>query len=170
MGDQSGQMQGDHLILHNVKVVDRRDVHPEHPTRVKIGDLASLVGYDLAPAAADLKAGRQFSLTLYYRVERPTTKNYTRSLQLISPDFGIVAQRDDEPQEGQNPTNSWQPGEIVADTVTLDVALDAQRGRYTVALCFYDSLAGFHRLPLLDDHQKPIPNDQYVVLDVLIGP
>ena len=96
----------------------------------QLGDLATLVGYNLGLPAAGLRAGSQISVTLYYRANAVTDLDLTRFAQLYSPELGMAAQQDSPPAQGGNPTWSWVPGELIADAVVLTVAPEARPGPY----------------------------------------
>jgi hypothetical protein len=81
--------------------------------------------------------GETLTVTLRYQSEAPTEQNLTRFLQLYSPDLGMVAQRDGQPQEGANPTWAWLPGETVIEQVALSIPDGSAAGEYRVLLGFY---------------------------------
>ena len=68
-------------------------VRPQHEMSAQLGDLATLVGYDLALPETGLRAGSQISLTLYYRANSTTDLDLTRFTQLYNPESGMAAQR-----------------------------------------------------------------------------
>jgi hypothetical protein len=167
--DANGQAVGDTYRLPPVKVLGIGPaVRPQHDVAAQLGDLATLVGYDLTLPKAGLRAGSQFSLTLYYRADAVTDQNLTRFAQLYSPELGMAAQQDSPPAHGGNPTWSWVPGEIVTDDVVLTVAPEAQPGSYELSVGLYDA-AGGARLPAFDRKGRPLPDAQILMekLDVV---
>ena len=121
---------GDTYRLPPVKVLGAGPVaRPQHEMSAQLGDLATLVGYDLTLPQAGLRAGSQFSLTLYYRADVVTDQNLTRFAHFFNPELGMAAQQDSPPAQGRNPTWSWAPGEVIVDEVALTVAPEAQPGR-----------------------------------------
>ena len=170
VADANGQAVGDTYRLPPVKVVGSGPaVRPQHEVSAQLGDLATLVGYDLAVPETGLRAGSQISLTLYYRANKTTDLDLTRFAQLYSPELGMAAQQDAPPAQGGNPTWSWVPGEIIADEVVLTLAPEAQPGSYELRVGLYDAAAGGVRLPVQDDRGRPLPDAQIVLtkLDVV---
>jgi hypothetical protein len=152
-----------------LKVINQPSHSPQHRVSARFADTAELLGYDLALPPSGLRAGDQFTLTLYYRSETATPTDYTRFAHFYSPTLGMAAQQDSLPQDGNNPTWSWVPGEIIADEVVLTVAPEAQPGSYELRVGFYDAAAGGVRLPVQDDKGRPLPDAQIVLtnLDVV---
>ena len=168
--DANGPVVGDTYRLPPVKVLGAGpDVRPQHEVLAQLGDLATLVGYDLALPEAGLRAGSQISVTLYYRANSMTDQNLTRFAQFYSPELGMAAQQDSPPAQGGNPTWSWAPGEIITDHVVLTVAPEAQPGSYELRVGLYDAAASGARLPAYDDKGHPLPDAQIVLtkLDVV---
>ena len=108
----------------------------------------------------------QFSLTLYYRSDAATDQDLTRVCTVLQPELGMAAQQDSPAAQGQNPTWSWVPGEIIADDVVLTVAPEAQTGSYELRVGFYDAAAGGARLPVQDDKGRPLPDAQIVLTKI----
>ena len=169
IADVNDQVVGDTYRLPPVKVVGAGPaVRPQHEVSSQLGDLATLVGYDLTLPRAGLQAGSQFTVTLYYRADAVTGQNLTRFAQLYSPDLGMVAQQDSPPAQGENPTWSWVAGEIITDDAVLTVAPEAQPGSYELCVGLYDAADGA-RLPVYDGKGRPVPDAQIVLakLDVV---
>jgi hypothetical protein len=71
----------------------------------------------------------------------------------------VAAQRDTRPCDGECPTDTWAPGEIVVDRYQLDLAPDAPPGPYRLAMGLY----------LLDNGERAIVagrDDRTVFFDV----
>ncbi len=62
---------------------------------VRLGEMATLLGYDLLPPA--LRPGETFTLTLYWRADALIGHSYTVFVHLIGPDGHIYAQQDSVP-------------------------------------------------------------------------
>jgi 4-amino-4-deoxy-L-arabinose transferase-like glycosyltransferase len=86
-------------------------------TNMPLGDVAELVGYDLA--ATDLPAGVPFSITLYWRALGSTAKPYVVFVHLLNEMGQVIAQHDGPPAGGERPTTGWVEQEYVADAHTL---------------------------------------------------
>ncbi len=94
------------------------------------GDLC-LRGYDLT------QASEQVPLTLYWQAAAPTTESYKRFVHLIDPSDGrVVAQSDAVPRGWTYPTDIWEPGEIVADRLSLPLDGVAP-GEYDLRIGWY---------------------------------
>ncbi len=119
------------------------------PTVQSLGvfdDNLELVGID---APAELTAGKIAPITLFWRVNAKTGKDYFSRLQVW--DYGNTSEGYErgsplvkEPDFPLNilyniyPTVMWQPGEIVADTRWIPVFADAPSGGYRFAIGVYD--------------------------------
>ena len=170
VADANGQVVGDTYRLPPVKVLGAPPAgRPQHEVSAQLGDLATLVGYDLALPEAGLRAGSQISLTLYYRTNAATAQDLTRFAQLYSPELGMAAQQDSPPAQGGNPTWSWVPGEVVSETVTLTVGQAARPGKYALQVGLYNASDGL-RVPVRDQAGKPVPGDQVVLTELSLLP
>jgi hypothetical protein len=97
----------------------------------------SLLGYDLSYPDSETLA-----VTLYWRAERRMDESYTTFLHLIDPGSGqIVSQADVIPRGWSYPTNWWEAGEVVQDTVRLLLA-DAPPGDYALLVGWYQLETG----------------------------
>ena len=143
-----GRIGDDHVSLLPIKVAGMETHAPRNPLAVRVGEMATVLGYDLDPPEPVLHPGSQFTVTLYYRVTNPASVDYTRFLHLTSPTLGTVAQQDTYPANGENPTRAWLPGEIVADPARLILPEDAPAGEYALVAGFYDLQANLARIPL----------------------
>ena len=133
---------------------------PELPHReygVFGGDIA-LLGYALEhpPRSTSLK------LDLYWQALREPQRDYKRFVHLYEPDTErIVAQDDAMPRNWSYPTSWWQAGEVVSETVTLDLS-NVAAGTYRLAVGWYDPDTG-NRLPAHKADQTPLPFDRLVL-------
>jgi hypothetical protein len=67
------------------------------------------------------------ALTLTWQALAPIAEDYTAFAHLLSEDGARLAQRDARPCDGECPTHTWQPGEIVIDTHVLPAPAGAAR-------------------------------------------
>lgn len=119
-----------------------------HPTAARFDQRISLLGFDLAPGPdATIKPGENIALTLYWRDDADLTASLKVFTHLVGPDGKIYGQQDGIPLAGAAPTDSWIPGEIIADRYHLAVAPGAPAGTYRVEVGFYDPQT-LDRLPL----------------------
>jgi hypothetical protein len=161
---------GDHVRLPAIKIVNPQAPQPEHRLAVRVGELATLVGYDLALPEQGLHAGEHFAVTLYFRSEAATDREYIRFLQLYQAERGMAAQLDSPPQAGGNPIWSWQPGEVIVDRVELQVSEEAVPGVYTLYTGFYDAQDPTARLPIRDETGIALPDGWFPVTEIEVAP
>ena len=76
------------------------------------------------------------TVTLTWQATEPVTGDYTVFVHLLAPD-GKVAQHDARPCDGACPTDTWQPGEIVADRHSISLETGAPPGPYRLAIGLY---------------------------------
>jgi hypothetical protein len=99
------------------------------------------------------------TLTLTWQAMAPVAGDYTVFVHILAPDGARIAQGDSRPCDGECPTNTWQPGEIVVDRHELALPLDASAPPYRLAVGLY----------LLDSGQRAAVvgrDDGTVFLDV----
>ncbi len=77
-----------------------------------------LVGFTAQPPLA---TGQAFGLTMAWVAENAPDTSYTLFAHLVDPAGNIVAQQDQQPLHGQYPTSVWEPGEVVSDTLAIDI-------------------------------------------------
>ena len=103
---------------------------------VNFDNQVKLLGYD----PPQINTGG-LTVSLYWQaVNTPT--NLTRFVQLVGPDGRVYGQNDSAPDNGNYPTFLWQPGEVVAETVTFPVQADRPSGEYTLHIGFYQPDTG----------------------------
>jgi hypothetical protein len=115
-----------------------------HPLDVRFADVLRLRGYDL-----DRRARDALALTLWWQAQAPPARDYKRFVHLYDPATEqIVAQDDAMPRAWTYPTSWWQAGEVVSETVLLDLSA-VPPGAYRLAVGWYDPATG-DRLPTPD--------------------
>lgn len=136
---------------------------PQHPRTDNLGNLVTLLGYDLRLDSEALH------VTLYWRCEAPLPTDYTTFVhirdiagQATGQPGTIVAQMDRPPADGAYPTSVWDPGEIIRDSVQIPIPLQVSPGEYEIIVGLYDFQTG-SRLLVLDDNGQPISD--YVRLE-----
>lgn len=138
--DETGERRDDRLILDKVKVAPSTPTHfkPSHLQTVQFGGEAGLLGYDLQAGADNYSQ----HLTLYWQALKEMARDYTVFVHVLDASGNIVAQADHQPQDGNNPTLSWEPGEEIRDTVDLALPLTAPSGNYRIEIGMYDLASG----------------------------
>ena len=118
---------------------------PQYPFDADFGDKIRLLGYDLDCDRRQVRC----DLRLYWQAQTRLEISYSVFAQMLGPAGNVRAQVDSVPQGGGYPTVWWLPGEVVADTFTLELPLDAPRNvAYRLIVGLYDPATGF-RLPIV---------------------
>lgn len=152
-----------------IKVLNSVTARPAHELAVQLGDIGTLLGYDLSIPTQTIRAGEHFTTTLYYRSDQATAIDYTRFLHFYDAERGMAAQHDGLPQEGVNPTWSWLPEEVIADPIQLTLPLTTTPGTYTLYHGFYDADADAVRLPLTQNEER-LPDDRIPLITLTVTP
>lgn len=104
---------------------------PQFSTDLQWENGIALTGFSAAPG---------IDLTLYWQTAVAQPASYKIFVHVVDPATGsIVAQSDHIPRGWHYPTTAWQPGEIVADRLTLP---DVPPGRYALRVGLYDEATG----------------------------
>jgi hypothetical protein len=119
------------------------------------GPLIRLRGYESALNGADLK------LTLYWEALSNSSEDFFHFVHLVDPNSGqILAQHDSMPRNDSYPTSQWTGGEVVSDSLSLDVS-EIPAGEYVLHIgLFKSSDDGLSRLAAVDEQGRPLPNDR----------
>jgi hypothetical protein len=110
--------------------------HPPHPLQANFADQIKLLGYAIPQIQNPKSKIQNLTITLYWQALTPP-ENLTRFAQFVGPDGQIYGQNDSAPDRGQYPTDLWQPGEVVVETVTLPLQPDRPAGNYTLHIGLY---------------------------------
>ena len=107
-----------------------------HLVNARFGDVAELLGYDLAPGPYSFD--RPISLTLYWRaLSGAANADHTVFSHVLASDGHLVAQHDGPPAVGARPTLGWMPGEVIADLHTVAFR-EPYTGPATIEVGLYD--------------------------------
>jgi mannosyltransferase len=120
---------------------------PQHILDLPFGEQITLHGYALN-LPAQPQAGDIVQLSLFWQTAQPLTKRYKVFLHLLDESGELVTQRDSEPVGNLKPTDSWQPGELVADNHGLWLPPELPPGEYALWLGLYDLGNPAERLPI----------------------
>jgi hypothetical protein len=123
------------------------------PACARLGDVAELAGYQWQAPGRGEQSGQ---LTLYWRGLPGATAapSYTVFAHVLGEDGQVLTQHDGIPANGERPTSSWLPGEVVADEHTFDLSEVVQvRSQLTVGM--YDLATG-ERVPASDCADQPL--------------
>ncbi len=100
-----------------------------------------------------MKAGDTIPVTVGWRAIQKMDTSYTGFVHLLNQEGRVVAQDDHIPLQGQWPTTSWAPGEVVQDDYMLQLPADLPPGSYRLEIGLYD--ANMQGLPRLRTQQGP---------------
>ena len=124
------------------------------------GDHIRLAGYDLIPQS------NSFDLTLWWTAPNQPQKDYTVFVHLFEPATeDILVQQDAMPLQGSHPTSGWLAGEVVSETLRLDL-VDVPPGAYRVAVGLYQASTGV-RLSAITPGGDSLPDQRLVLPDEL---
>jgi hypothetical protein len=123
-----------------------------------------LPGYNLV--MPDTAAG-SLAVTFFWQTLDRMDASYTNFLHLIDPASGqIVAQADVIPLGWTYPTNLWEKGEIIEDTIHLSLA-GLPPGVYDLFAGWYDLDTG-ERLPAYSETGRPFVGQTVLLTTVEI--
>lgn len=126
--DRSSELTGAPVLLGTLAV---QPYAPQFATDLEWDNGIALTGFNVAPG---------IDLMLYWQTAVAQPTSYKIFVHVVDPATGsIVAQSDHVPRDWSYPTTTWQPGEIVADRVTLP---GVPPGRYELRVGLYDEVTG----------------------------
>jgi hypothetical protein len=100
------------------------DVEPTTPPLARFGNETYLVSAEITPTIAP---NTTFTVTLLWQNLQPFADDYKVFVHVVDAQEKILLQRDAIPVNGARPTRSWQRGELLRDTYTFTLPLDAPR-------------------------------------------
>ncbi|MFN8442435.1 MAG: 6-pyruvoyl-tetrahydropterin synthase-related protein [Caldilineaceae bacterium] len=166
--NSNGNDVGDSFMLPAIKIVNNAVVTPSQTLGIRIEEFATLIGYDLSPASAQVVAGDVLTLTLYYRTNTPITNDFTQFVHLYDSANGMIAQVDSLPQAGDNPTWSWIPGEVIMSSAILPISQLTQPGTYNLSVGLYDAQAAGKRARLFAGDGRELADSQALLTQVTV--
>ncbi|MCB0034105.1 MAG: hypothetical protein KDE51_08805, partial [Anaerolineales bacterium] len=143
---------------------------PKSVANVSWENQIKLVGYELQETT--LQPDTELVLNLYYEAAAEMMVSYTVFVHLVpqddpNPTPTVWAQHDSEPCEGVVPTNSWQEGDLLRDTVRLQLPADLPDGQYQLLLGFY-RWPELTRLSLTDSRGRALDKTVYELTAVSV--
>lgn len=122
-----------------------RPVDPRTPSKVVWQEQIALLGFD----HQIIPGGEALDLTLYWEGRGELARSAKLFVQLFDVVSGtIIAQTDVVPRGWTYPTNIWEDGEVVRESLQLPFE-GVDSGRFELRLGWYDELTG-ERLPAQD--------------------
>ncbi|MBN1248636.1 MAG: hypothetical protein JXC32_13335, partial [Anaerolineae bacterium] len=111
---------------------------PAHTQHATFGDDIVLLGYDLERHTTRTSHESSLSLTLWWQASQAPLQDLKRFVHLyVKETEAIVAQDDAMPRGWTYPTTLWVAGEVISETVTLDLS-GIPPGTYNVGVGWYD--------------------------------
>ncbi len=108
----------------------------QHRSDIAFAQEIKLLGYDSKSQISNLKS--QVAITLYWQATAAPQGELKVFVHLFDPaDERIVAQHDAMPLDGRYPTSWWTAGEVISETITLDLA-GVKPGTYRLAVGLYE--------------------------------
>jgi hypothetical protein len=121
-------------------------VSPESKSGEQWGELLTLVGYSIAaappgeafgPMSDELPAGSTIRVSLFWRMDGATDRNYTVFVHAPSDDGQLLAQHDSWPADAHRPTSVLSPGTVFRDVHYLAFSQAVSR-EVTLQVGLYD--------------------------------
>ncbi|MDE3091821.1 MAG: hypothetical protein KGJ80_20805, partial [Chloroflexota bacterium] len=111
-------------------VAKRRTVVPT--LRVRYGDALTLLGA-MTVTTETLRGGMTLRPIVTWRAGQITQKD-EMLIQVVDAQGHVWAQEDEEPQDGNLPTDRWQMGQTIGDQYTLALPPTMPAGEYTITI------------------------------------
>lgn len=111
-----------------------------HKSTASFDGVVSLLGLaqqDSTGAEIEIAPGQTFTVTLVWQAGVPSSEESIRFLHVVGSDGRPITQQDGSPCEGECPSSSWLPNEILVDTVTLTLPDDVAPGSYPLVAGWY---------------------------------
>ncbi|KAB2862395.1 MAG: hypothetical protein F9K46_07110 [Anaerolineae bacterium] len=90
----------------------------------------------------EVRRGEPLTVSLWWSAAEKPTISYSISVFLLDSDGVLRTQHDSAPQNGQSPTNTWTPNQVVLDSHMLEIPKGLPRGDYSLAVKVYNSADG----------------------------
>jgi len=132
------------------------------PVGADLGGAIRLVSY---AAPENLSPGQGFYVRLYWQAIQPPRFGYVVFVHLLNANGQLAASHDGPPMEGQCPTWTWLPGQIVLDVHRLELKSDASGGPHRLQVGMYE-WPSLERLPVRDSQGMEQP-DRLIVLQAI---
>jgi hypothetical protein len=161
MGERSGTIDCRHTATFSVTPRPRAFTAPDidHPERATFGETLELLGYDLVTPQRRSDGDRRVTLTLWWQARETPVRDYKRFVHLYDPTTEAVLTQDDAmPRDWTYPTTLWVAGEVVSETVTLDLT-GIVEGTYRLGLGWYDPET-LDRLPAKASDSAVVASDR----------
>jgi hypothetical protein len=167
--DQTDQAADNMVTLGGVMIGEQtqQDVDPSLPIRATFQDYIELSDLQVRKDAG----GSQMEIVLAWRALDRPGQDYTAFVHLIDSEQAIVAQYDQPPGGGDNPTHLWAPNEMVRASFPLQLPPGVEPDGLTLRIGLYDLNTG-DRLPILSlvNDQVTAPDGTYLLIPLTVVP
>lgn len=102
---------------------------------VTFGEQLRLVSYEVKPA--EVGAGHEFTVVLYWETLTPPDRDYTTFVHLVNAAGAVVGQSDHRPGGVYYPTSLWRSGDRLRDAHRFVTAADPGAGPYVLEVGVY---------------------------------
>ena len=117
---------------------------PSHLLNVGFGTSIRLIGNN-QPIFSE-ETG-ELNIQVYWQALAEVPDSYKVFAHLLDSDDAIIAQSDFIPGDGTAPTTSWMSGEVITDTIRIQLPEEVSPGRYRLVVGLYNAASGV-RLPV----------------------
>ncbi len=136
------------------------------PYRADFANGVSLLGYRLPAAPACAGERVDLALDFFTSATPPADKKFFVHVTTAD-DSAKVAQADTLPADGYNPMTRWEAGELVPQSVAIDIDAAVAPGSYKVVFGMYDPMTG-ENVPVLSSPDT-LPGDRLRLGDLTIA-
>ncbi len=148
----------------------RKPIQPSRPLAVKVGDFATLAGFEVEPN--HFARGDTVRVRLYWNVAQGAAEDYTAFVHLVGPhnpatNSSVWAQADKQPGDGTYPTTRWRRGETIIEDYVFKLPPEAAAGEYKIETGMYLLETGA-RVPLTENDARL--TDDTVILKQFVLP
>ena len=138
-------------------------IRPEETATISLPPATALAEFDNGVYLLDTsirppaQRGQPFEVAVEWAASDRLDTNYTVFAHFVDADGKIIAQSDAQPLAGRYPTTIWRPGEVVSDTLRIELPADAAEKTACLRLGLYDqqSLARLPRRDAPGDFWQP---------------
>lgn len=130
-------------VAPNMASLSQSQSIPSTDLSVQFGQIVGL-----GQASAQLKDKTTLQISLHWKALNQTDTNYKVFTHLVDAQGKLIAQADTEPGQGKFPTQYWQLGDAIDDTITIPIPANTDLTQAKVLLGLYDGQTQT-RLPAL---------------------
>lgn len=109
------------------------------PVPERIGNYDGKISLHQMKAPGTGEIGNTLTVSLWWSTSEPLPISYSISVFLLDENGVLRAQHDGAPQDGDQPTNTWQPDMIVFDAHRIPIPENLPAGEYRLAVKVYNS-------------------------------